>query len=79
MNYDPTIRLGDVMTMISILGTAIALIVGIRVELRNLKETVRALAGRLDKHEGIVFGMSKDLQRVIGRLEVGPPHAQRPN
>lgn len=72
MHYNGEVTLGSILIMLSMLGSAIAVVVGVRAELTSLKSIVSDLSARLQRHEDIVFSLSGHLQHVIGRMEPRP-------
>lgn len=78
MTVTPTIDVGSILMIITMLGSAVAIVVGVRVELADLKEAVGKLGIRLEKHEEVVFELAGQVQRIVGRLEATPrPHTTR--
>jgi hypothetical protein len=69
MTFDPTVTLGNLLTIITIACAVITVVVSVRADVTALKGTVISLAARLERHETIVFRLAENLQRVIGRLE----------
>lgn len=64
-----TMTLGEVLQILTMIVGVTAIIVGVRIELRTLKDSVSGLTERLGKHETTLFSMFGQLQRVIGIVE----------
>jgi hypothetical protein len=62
--------------MLTMVVSVTAIIVGVRVELKSVKSTVSALAGKLEKHDQTIFSIAGQLQRVIGMVDA-EQHAGR--
>lgn len=78
MTVTPTIDVGSILMIITMLGSAIAIVVGVRVELADLKTAVSKLGVRLEKHEDVVFTLAGQVQYIVGRLDDTPrPHTTR--
>ena len=75
-----TVTLGEALEILTMLVSVIAIITGVRVELKSLRASVSGLTDRLGKHETTLFTMFGQLQRVIGMVESDhrtPPHDAR--
>lgn len=67
-----TVTLGEALQILTMLISVTAIIVGVRFELRTLRQSVNGLTERLGKHETTLFNMFGQLQRVIGIVETEP-------
>jgi hypothetical protein len=76
LTVNPSIDLGTILTIITMLGSAIAIVVGVRVELKNVKLAVIDFARRLEHHERTVFELAGQVQRLIGQMEGRPEGAR---
>lgn len=72
MKVDPSIDMGTILTILTMLGSAVAIIVGVRVELRNLKGAVEKFAVRMEQYENRLFELTGQVQRLIGQMEPRP-------
>lgn len=79
MAFDPTIDLGNVLVITTMIVSMVSVIAGVRIELRSMKEIMLELAKRLDRHEEKVFIMAGQVQRLIGRLDETPWPPDRPD
>lgn len=64
-----TITLGEALEILTMLVSVTAIIVGVRVELKNLRADIGGLTERLGKHETTLFTMFGQLQRLIGVVD----------
>lgn len=72
MTFNPNVDLGNVLVIITIIGSMASVLIGVRVELTSMKGILRDLAARLDRHEEKIFIMAGQVQRLIGRLDDTP-------
>ena len=63
----PTITAGELLTIISMVACTTAIVIGVRTELKGLKETVSNLAAQLKIYEGRLFDLALHVQRLIGQ------------
>lgn len=62
-----TVTLGELLTMISMVACTTAIVIGVRMELTGLKETVKDLSTQLKIYEGRLFDLALHVQRLIGQ------------
>ena len=84
MHFDPTISLGNVITIIcfvaSIVGARLSLYGKMDQRLAKLEgilmdnaATLIAHSGRMEKHDDLLLRLVGDMQRLIGRFETRLP------
>ncbi len=69
MTVTPTIDVGQILTLIVFLMMAVSIIITLKVEVKNIKDTLALFARRLDLHEDILRTVVGQVQRVIGQRE----------
>ena len=80
MTIDPSISIGQMFIILSVVTSAVAGFVTVKVRICSLERTVEQrlsaldhtfdkFGERLDKHEETIKSIIGDIQRVIGRLE----------
>lgn len=66
MVVDVKVDLGQLLIIVSMIGTAIATVATVRAQIAGLTKSFDILAKRLERHEEVLFGMAGDVQWVIG-------------
>jgi hypothetical protein len=69
MTFNPNIDLGNILVIVTIVFSMISVVIGVRVELTDVKEIIRDLSKRLDRHEENMFIIAGQVQRLIGRID----------
>ena len=76
IGVDWTIRIGDLMQIVALIGTGLWAYHGLVVKLALLSQTLETHSRiiedhslRMERYEGALFNLVSDLQRMIGRLE----------
>lgn len=71
MAFDDTLTLGSVLITVSMLISAVVVVITVRGQVTALRDIVVDLAARLTRHETSLFGLAGQVQRLIGHMEAG--------
>jgi hypothetical protein len=63
-----TVTVGEMATMVTIVASATAIVVGVRIELRAFRKDLGVLSARMDKYETVVTKLFGQIQRLLGAL-----------
>lgn len=66
---DLHIDLGQILTILAFVVTAVATVASVKTQVKSLTEVVNQLATRFMKHESTVFVLAGNLQRLIGFVD----------
>lgn len=69
VTVSPTLTLGEILQIATMIVGVTAIIVGVRVEMTSMKAAMKALSDRVGTHETTLFSMFGQLQRLVGIVD----------
>jgi hypothetical protein len=63
-----TVTIGELATIMTIVASTTAIVVGVRWELRAFRKDLGVMSARMDKYEGVVTKLFGQIQRLLGAL-----------